>query len=235
MPGGLEPICRDGRILLAVAAPAEAKAVASGLGAALAPAIPAWVRADLHPRFDLILTGIGKANAAGAVARTLDPARHRAVLSVGIAGALPRSERPALPIGTVVAATSCVYADEGLQGPDGFIDCAGLGFPLGDFAGSAVPVHAEMLAALRSVADEAGPIATVSTCSGLDALASQVAARTGAVAEAMEGAAVAHVASRLGVPAGELRVISNTTGDRPAQRWDIASAFRMLTAVIGRL
>ena len=41
----------------------------------------------------------------------------------------------------------------------------------------------------------------------------------------MEGAAVVHAARRLGLPGGEVRVISNSTGDRPKQQWDIARAF----------
>jgi futalosine hydrolase len=52
--------------------------------------------------------------------------------------------------------------------------------------------------------------------------------RTGAVAEAMEGAAVVHAALRAGVPGLEVRAISNTTGDRPTQRWDMPAAFAAL-------
>jgi len=47
----------------------------------------------------------------------------------------------------------------------------------------------------------------------------------------MEGAAVVHAARRAGVPAIEIRSISNTTGDRPKQRWDIAAAFTALARV----
>ena len=43
--------------------------------------------------------------------------------------------------------------------------------------------------------------------------------------KAMEGAAVVHAALRLGLPGGEVRVISNSTGDRAKQQWDIARAF----------
>ena len=51
------------------------------------------------------------------------------------------------------------------------------------------------------------------------------------MAEAMEGAAVVHAARRVGVPAIEIRSISNTTGDRATQRWDIAAAFAALQGV----
>jgi futalosine hydrolase len=182
---------------------------------------------------DLVVSGIGKVNAAGAAARCVDPSRHDGLLSVGVAGALPGNQFTALL--TVIAATSSVYADEGLATPDGFQDCAAMGFPLGPFAGSAIPADPLLLRELSAIADLAVPVATVSTCSGTDELARRVQERTGAVAEAMEGAAVAHVGSRLGLATGELRVISNTCGDRSSQRWDLKGALAALERVIGRL
>lgn len=115
------------------------------------------------------------------------------------------------------------------------MDCCEMGFPMGPFRGSAIPASPAVLEVLKPLVDAVGPVATVSTCSGVGSLAEQVRARTGAVAECMEGAAVAHVGARLGVPTGELRVISNTTGDRPGQRWDLKGALAGLEAVIGRL
>lgn len=217
--------------LLAVAAPVEARAVLRALGADPEPADRQWTLHEISDRFHLLITGISKANAAGAVARFADPARHRAIVSAGIAGILPGS---GVRIGQAIAATASVYADEGLATPDGFLDCAQMGFPLGGFPGSAVPADEGVLSVLRPLADAAGPVATVSTCSGTDALAEQTRRRTGALAEAMEGAAVGQVAHRLGIPFGELRVLSNTTGDRARQVWDLKGAVAALGAVIGR-
>ena len=45
---------------------------------------------------------------------------------------------------------------------------------------------------------------------------------------AFEGAGLLHAARRLGVPAIELRVISNTTGDRDRQQWDLPAALEAL-------
>lgn len=223
---------RPSCVLLAVAAPREADAVFRGLGLAPPAGLADWSLVSAVEGIDVVRTGVGKANAAGAVARSFDPARHAAVVSVGVAGALPGS--PAR-LGEVVLATSAAFADEGVATPHGFIDLAQMGLPLGEFAGAGVPVDPMLLECLAPVADHAGPIATVSTCSGSDELAWAVAARTGALAEAMEGAAVASTALRLGVPAAELRVISNTTGRRDRQRWDLPGALERLARVIGRL
>jgi futalosine hydrolase len=220
------------RLLLVIAAPAEARAVLRGLRADESLAERPWALHNAADGFDLLVSGVGKVNAAAALARSLDPARHGGILSVGVAGALPDA---GLDLLATVAATACVYADEGLITPEGFTDCAAMGFPPGPWAGSTVPVDPGLLKGLKPLSDHAGPIATVSTCSGTDAHARAVRERTGAVAEGMEGAAVAHVATRLGIPCGELRVISNTCGDRGGQRWDLPGALRILERVIGRV
>jgi len=205
----------------------------------------------------VISGGIGRTNAAAATTEAI--LRHgpcSAVICAGIAGALPciRSaqelgpapghppsdpRRSSLRIGEIVLASECVYLEEGLATPEGFTDMRGLGFPLGDFEGNRVPVDARLLDAVsaRLGAPDApgcrvGPVATVATCSGRDDAAREVVRRTGAIAEAMEGAAVVHAARRLGVPAIELRSVSNTTGDRPRQQWNIAAALNALRAVM---
>ena len=206
------------RILVIVAVEAERAA----LGA----------RCLAAPEVHVVVAGIGRTNAAAATAEALTEARatgapFAAVISTGIAGALPGSN---LALGTVIVADACIYAEEGIALPEGHGDMRVLGFPLGDFEGNRVPVDGALLVAFRALGP-ACEIATVATCSGTDAAALSVRTRTGAMAEAMEGAAVVHAARRVGVPAIEIRSISNTTGDRATQRWDIAAAFAALQGV----
>lgn len=186
----------------------------------------------------VVAGGIGRTNAAVTTTQAiLDHGPFSAVISMGVAGSLPdRSGNAAAAIGDIAAASTCVYAEEGLITPEGFRDMTGLGFALGDFAGNAVPVDEALLRGMRSALERSlsaesahvGPIATVATCSGTDEAAREIANRTGAIAEAMEGAAVVHAARRFNLPGGELRVISNTTGDRDAQVWDLAGALSTL-------
>ena len=176
----------------------------------------------------IIVSGVGRTNAAAATTEAILNHWKRggvdAVISAGVAGALPGSN---LNIRDTLLASSCIYMEEGIVTAKGFANMAGLGFPLGDFEGNAVPVDEQLLDRLSPLC-AMGPIATVATCSGTDAAAAEVVRRTGALAEAMEGAAVVHAARRLKVPAIEIRAISNTTGDRAGQQWDLQRGFASL-------
>lgn len=226
-----------GRPLIAVATALEAAAIPGAPADLNQTALVAepWRVIPLSLA-DMLITGVGKANAAAALAYAFDAARHTLVLNVGIAGALPRADgTPAVPLAHVLAATRSVYADEGVQTPGRFITMHELGFAPGTFAETGVTPPPELLATVTPYVHITGPIATVSTCSGTDNLAREIAHRTGAIAEAMEGAALAHIAHRLGAAFLELRAVSNTTGDRTGQQWAIRPALDALATVLGRV
>ena len=180
----------------------------------------------------IVIAGVGRTNAASATTEAILNAWKRGgidgVISAGIGGALPAENNDeTLKIGETIVASSCIYAEEGIITARGFAGMEALGFPLGDFAGNAVPVDEELLDRLSGTF-RIGPIATVATCSGTADAAREVVRRTGALAEAMEGAAVVHAARRLKVPAIEIRAISNTTGDRTQQVWDLQAGLEAL-------
>jgi futalosine hydrolase len=172
---------------------------------------------DLAPR----CLGVGKANAAASLAALLavEP-RPAGVLLFGVAGAVPprlRDGAAAFGIGDVVVVTADRFADEGIETPDGWLDLADLGLAdTGPFA-----------AALDIAAATGLPVVdacTVSTCSGNDERAAALWERCGTALESMEGAAVAMVCAKFGVPWLQVRAISNWTGDREAGEWDLARA-----------
>lgn len=180
-----------------------------------------------------VISGVGRVNAA--VATTLAIQGLEApplVIASGIAGSLPRDD--GMSIGDIVIGDRAVAADEGILTPEGFQSIAAMGFPLAKFmTDDAVTADVGLVEGLASRLPDAiiGPIATVGTCSGTDGLAAEIAARTGAVAEAMEGAAVLQAARLLGARAVEVRAISNGTGDRSRQVWDLERAFAGLRTV----
>lgn len=249
--------CARPYLLLAVASQIEATAIRHALADATSgteTARPAsgptvgpspWSIERIAPNVDLLVTGVGKVNAAAAVATMLNPGRHAGVLSLGIAGILPHNGAPP-SIADVVVASAMRYPDEGLDTPDGYQSLSQMGFPHGPFDEglglTATPswsrlLHERLTAELGAHADASPPrvhlgaIATVSTCSGTDALARQVASRTSAIAEGMEGAAACQVAAWHALNFAEVRVLSNTTGDRARQQWDMKRSLAMLGRV----
>jgi futalosine hydrolase len=231
--------------LLIVAAPVEARAVARGFAIDFDPVW--WRPHALREDVDVLVTGVGKANSAAATMYAAHSGEYACCVNLGICGALPNS---GLSLGDVLVADRSVYADEGVETPSSFDSIASLGFPpgLGDVdspeeTAMAARADAGLLAVLEQVATRVGGIATVSTCSGTDALALAIELRTGALGEAMEGAAIGLTLANLAtaghhaspVPFIEMRTVSNTTGKRESQTWDFPGAFARLSDVAARL
>jgi len=180
----------------------------------------------------LMHSGVGKANAAAAATSLIEAMHPDLVINFGCGGAYPGS---GLAVGDLALASEEVYGDEGVLAPEGFLNMAALRFPLVQRNGSRhfdrYPVSGALLEMARPLlagtAREAGcklavgALVTVSTCSGTDAAARELARRTGGICENMEGAAVAQVCALHGAPFLELRGISNLAEDRDLSRWNL--------------
>jgi len=153
--------------------------------------------------------GIGPVEAALQTARALAERAPDAVLHVGIAGARAL-EPPALVLGA-----EAVYCD--------VIDAAST-LPRVE----RVEPHPELLAAARVALPEAHvlPIATCGRVGGGGA-AYEV--------EAMEGFGVLRAAALAGVPAVELRAISNLVEEPDRARWRFDEAFAALADAVARI
>lgn len=186
--------------------------------------------------FEVLVTGVGKAAAAVATAeRLLRGAPVAAVVSFGVAGAYPGC---GLGVGDVVVASEVAVVDEGLERGERFEPFAK---PAMEVPGAAwAPADAALVDRLVSGPPPTftlvrGRVATVSVCAGSLRLA-QERVLTGAVAESMEGAAVALAAARCGAPAfAEVRGISNLCGPRDGARFELALAVRHAAEVLARL
>jgi futalosine hydrolase len=155
-----------------------------------------------------VVCGIGPVEAALATARQLAEERPDAVLQIGIAGA--RS----LPHGSLALGSEAVYCD--------VLDPAA-GLPRVD----RVAPDAGLLAAARRALPEAHvlPIGTTARVGG---------APTCEV-EAMEGFAVLRGAALAGVPALELRSVSNAVADKDRALWRTEEALDALRAALPRV
>ncbi|MFC5701454.1 futalosine hydrolase [Cohnella faecalis] len=178
--------------------------------------------------FEVELAGVGPALAAARTARALARGRYSLVVSAGIGGGfVERAE-----VGTLVMASEIVAADLGAETPDGYLSVDELGF-----GASRIAVESGLAKAWADKLVEqgwtvcSGPILTVSTVTGSAETAFDRAARVvGAAAEGMEGYGVAAAAHDVGVPALEIRSVSNPVGPRDRAAWRIKDALTALEA-----
>lgn len=171
----------------------------------------------LRPHVPVIVTGVGAVNAAYALTRYLDRNTVDQIIVCGIGGAYPGTR---LEVGAVVCAERECYGDLGADSPDGFLDMQALGFPV---ISGEVPIYNSLPLQLFP-AEWRVPFVTVNMCTGSDAAARTIEARTGGAVESMEGAAVVHVAALAGIPVGEIRGISNMVGKRDKSAWRVKEA-----------
>lgn len=207
-------------LLVVVATPPERDAVLR----LLPPSMPVRLGpydAVRTGRTTVVVSGVGPAPAAAAAATALAHAHHDLLLSLGICGGFPG----AAEVGDLVVATEIVAADVGADSPEGFLGLSALGW-----AEEALPVDTALVQRVAELLGKAdlpvvtGPLLTVSTATGTDERALELASRHGAVGEAMEGRGVADAAAPHGVPVVEVRAVSNAVGRRDRAAWRIPQA-----------
>ena len=153
----------------------------------------------------VLACGIGPVEAAAATARALAERRPSGLLHVGIAGARG-VDPPRLVIGS-----EAVYED-----------AAG---------GALVPARTRPDEALLTAARRALPDAQVLPIG----TSARVGGTTGCPVEAMEGFAVLRAAELAGVPAVEVRAVSNAIDEPDRSRWRFDDALAALQDALPRL
>ncbi len=170
--------------------------------------------ADATPAGVAVCCGVGPVDAAAQTARALVQYAPRAVLHVGIAGARQAS---GITPGQVVIGQRARYHDL-------HIDAR--------FAPGVVEASASLLQAARAALPDAvlrdiGTSARVGGTMDGHVTSSEV--------EAMEGFAVLRACQLAGVPALEVRVISNAIEEPDRAQWRFEEAFAVLHTIVPRL
>ena len=158
--------------------------------------------------FDTVCCGVGPVEAALQTARALEERRPAAVVHAGIAGSRT------LESAAVVLGSEAVYCD--------VIDPAST-LPRIERARP----DAGLLERARTALPEAHVLA-IATCG-------RVGGGTGFDVEAMEGFGVLRACELAGVPAVELRAISNSPDEADRTRWRFDEAFAALAVALHRL
>lgn len=168
--------------------------------------------------------GIGQVNMAMQLTRLLSEYTPIAVLLCGCGGSYPGS---GLQIGSLTLAKEEIFGDLGVATRDKFIPLDHLDLPqnpqLAPIIQQSLPLDADLLKWAQEILPEAlcGSFVTVNCCSGTIDLSVELQQRTGGICENMEGAAAAQVCAEFNTPLLELRGISNPTGTRDPQQWDM--------------
>ena len=179
-------------------------------------------------RMELLLTGIGQTTTAINLTRFLERETPQAILMIGCGGCYPNS---GLHIGDLALATQEIFGDLGTMTEQGFLPLENMNIPVMPPPIQRIKLESSLQQSVASLLQKtsdgqphrllSGPFVTVNTCSGQSQLSSELETRTGGICENMEGAAAAQVCSLYQVPFLELRGISNPTGTRDPEQWDL--------------
>jgi nucleoside phosphorylase len=162
----------------------------------------AATRRELDGR-DGLVCGIGPVEAAAATARALALESYDAVLHVGVAGGR------GLALESLVIGSTAVYCD------------LAAAIPLVD----RVDADARLVEAAREALPRS-PVLPIATSAAVGDR------HEGSSVEAMEGFGVLRAAALAGVPALEVRAISNEIGEPDRTRWRIGGAIAVLSIAV---
>ncbi len=178
------------------------------------------------------LCGFGPVAAAARARDAIAAHEPERVILVGIAGTF---DPGGLPVGTAAVFPSVLMHGVGV-GVVSFVPAPGLGYFHWPRSGEGAADGPEAFALAQPVPPAAGALLTVCTASATEAEASERRTRfPGAVAEDMEGFAVALACRLAEVPVAIVRGISNNVGDRRFERWQIPEALDAANLVVADL
>ncbi len=173
----------------------------------------------------MVASGVGPVEAAAATARALATGAYDAVINAGIAGGF----RDRCTVGDAVVCAREDYAELGLEDGSAFPLPGGLALEryveadpklLHPFLAGAVPVIV-------------GRGVTSAIVTSTTARALVLAHRFRADVESMEGFAVLRAAQLAGIPAIEIRGVSNLVGERESNGWDFRAGADAAVATTG--
>ena len=161
----------------------------------------------------VLVTGPGMVATAFALGKQLATARYDLVLNVGIAGSFDRS----IPLGEVVCIHQDTFAELGAEDGTDFLPSDQLG--LGKYTVEGIQDGYSGVDTLRKCRG-----ITVNTVHGSETTIAEIVQRLDPQTESMEGAAVFYAAHQAGIPALQVRSISNYVERRNKAAWEIPRA-----------
>jgi len=175
---------------------------------------------------DLLITGVGMTATAFALGRHLAINHYDLAINLGIAGSFDRN----IPLGEVVEVVQDTFTELGAEDDTRFISLDALGF------GQTVY---KTDARLADYYPENGlwqvTAATVNTVHGEETSIAKLHQRSAPQLESMEGAAFFYACKQAGIPALQIRAVSNYVEKRNRDAWKIGLAVKNLNNFAGNL
>lgn len=167
---------------------------------------------------DVLVTGVGMVATAFALGQRLATNHYDLLLNVGIAGSFDRD----IALGQVVHIYRDTLAELGAEDGEQFMDSESMGLAAHTYEGGREIPHAAVsaLRRCRSI--------TVNRVHGNEQTIAETVHRLHPETESMEGAAVFYAAHQAGIPALQVRAISNYVTRRNRDDWQIAQAIENL-------
>ena len=175
---------------------------------------------------DVIITGVGMVATAFALGRHLATNQYDLAINLGIAGSFDRN----IALGTVVEVVEDTITELGAEDDGRFITLDQLGFGRTVYKTHARVAHYYPAQQLWQVTG-----ATVNTVHGEDASIAKLHQRINPQLESMEGAAFFYACEQVGVPALQIRAVSNYVEKRNRDAWQIGLAVKNLNTFAGGL
>jgi futalosine hydrolase len=175
--------------------------------------------------------GVGLASAALTLGTLVSAISPTEIIMIGSAGALPGS---GLEAGQLAIASSELLSEFGVYSEAGIGSAEALGI---SGASQEISLDREMAGHLADAAQSTAPVllGRLLTVVGVSAdlrLAEARANRFSAIAENMEGFAVALAGQRFRLKAGEIRGVSNLAGNRDKKTWNLDLANQQAQAAV---
>jgi futalosine hydrolase len=171
-----------------------------------------------------LATGVGPVEASCALAAALQRRPYELVVNAGLAGAFD---------GAAAIGDGVVVADDAIELR--LENGTPLALPRGERVVEKAHSDPALVDRLRGQGFAAVHGVTVSRVTSTDETARRLANELGAQVESMEGFATLRAAQRGGVPAIELRGISNRCGARESSGWNFAAGMAGLARIVNAL
>ncbi len=173
------------------------------------------------PNIELLITGVGMVATAFVLGKHLATNAYDLAINLGIAGSFDRN----IALGEVVEVTDDRFSELGAEDGDDFLSIDQLGFGESTFNSTCQLPPAFGLRQARSI--------TVNTVHGNEESIRKIG--ISAQLESMEGAAFFYACKQAGLPAIQIRAVSNYVERRNRDAWQIGLAIKNLNTFAAHL